>query len=265
MHEVSLRFVDCVNTLKKENKIKSIHQMAKSLDFAPQNLHNIVVKQTRDVPLDLLYKAIAMYNINPEYIMRGTGTLFTDDISIKRVQVLTVVTDNEGGERIVHVPYPAQAGYSGVQADTEFIEALPTYTIPDPLFNHGTFRSFDVKGESMEPTLFERDVVICSFIEMYNWGDDIRDNKVYVIVTHSNVVVKRVINNLRMHRHLELVSDNEEFESYRLNIGEIKEVWEVKKVIKNFDHSAPLKNDASQSQDVIIGKLHDLIGKLQQS
>lgn len=265
MHEVSLRFADCVNALKKDNKIKSIHQMAKSLDFAPQNLHNIVVKQTRDVPLDLLQKAIAKYNINPEYVMLGTGTLFTDEASARRVQVLTVVTSETGDEKIVHVPYPAQAGYSGVQADSEFIETLPSYTIPDPLFNYGTFRSFDVRGDSMEPTLYERDVVICSFIEMYNWGSDIRDNKVYVIVTNSNVVVKRIVNNLRIHRHLELISDNEEFEPYRLNIGEIKEVWEVKKVIKNFDHSVPVKSDIPESPQLIIDQLQDLIGKLQQS
>ena len=55
-------------------------------------------------------------------------------------------------------------------------------------------------------------------------------------------------NNLRKHRHLELISDNNEFSLYRLNIGEIREVWEVKKLLKDFDHSdthpSPDKNGA---------------------
>lgn len=242
MHEVTLRFLDCLDALVRENKVKSHRQFALSLDWLPQNL-NEVVKKRRDVTIDFLQRAICKYQFNPHYIFQGKGTLFSDDDSVRRMQLLTIVTDNSGSERIVHVPYPAQAGYSGAVADEEFIESLPSYTLPDHIFQYGTFRSFDIEGDSMEPALTDGDMVICSFVEPYNWESSIKDDKVYVIVTNSNIVVKRVKNNLRKHRHLELISDNTEFVLYRLNIGEIREVWEVKKLIKNFDSSKKSKGD----------------------
>ncbi len=252
MHQVTLRFLDCLEALVRDNKIRSHRQFALSLDWKPQNL-NEVVKLRRDVTIDFLQKAISKYHFNPNYIFQGEGTLFSDEEYVRKMQLLTIVTDTSGAEKIIHVPYPAQAGYSGSISDAEFIENLPSYTLPDHRFQYGTFRSFDIEGDSMVPNLNEGDVVICSFVEPNNWDDSIRDGKVYVIVTSSNIVVKRVKNNLRKHRHLELISDNKEFSLYRLNIGEIREVWEVKKLLKDFDHS-----DINQDQDK-TGALHQTL------
>lgn len=243
MHEVTLRFLDCLDALVRENKVKSRRQFALSLDWLPQNL-NEVVKKRRDVTIDFLQRAINRYHFNPHYIFNGEGTLFSDEESVRRMQLLTIVTDSAGAERIVHIPYPAQAGYSGAVADEEFIENLPSYTLPDPIFQYGTFRSFDIEGDSMQPTLENGDVVICSFVEPCNWESSIRDDKVYVVVTNSNIIVKRIKNNLRKHRHLELISDNPDFSLYRLNVGEIREVWEVKKLLKDFDPGRKPENHA---------------------
>lgn len=48
----------------------------------------------------------------------------------------------------------AQAGYTGRFADPVYIHELPCYSLPDFKFKtDGTMRSFEVSGESMEPTL----------------------------------------------------------------------------------------------------------------
>ena len=233
---VSQRFVQCHDRLKKEGKIRSTRQFALSLDYLPQNLGEIL-KGKRDCPMELLRKAIELYKMNPMYLYTGEGTMFLDDQGKGDFRVLQILTDETGDERIVHIPLAAQAGYTTDFVEEAYFEQLPSYTIPDPMFHMGTFRSFDVEGDSMEPTLYYGDKVICSYVDPNYWATSLLDNHVYVIVCRGSIVVKRITNNIQRHRHLVLTSDNDYYQAYRMNINEIKEVWMVKMLMRPFHHT----------------------------
>jgi phage repressor protein C with HTH and peptisase S24 domain len=213
--------------------VRSSRQFAISLEYLPQSLSEIL-KGRRDVTIELLRKAVEKYKINPVYIYTGEGPMFMSEEDHKSFRVLTIVTNVQDDERIVHVPVPAQAGYSGEMTDPTFIQDLPTFTLPDYKYKVGTHRSFDVSGDSMEPTLFEGDKVVCSYLEPTLWESSIKDNYVYVIVTRGDVVVKRVTNNLKSDKQLELISDNTFYESYKVNIGDVREIWYVRAKISPF-------------------------------
>jgi phage repressor protein C with HTH and peptisase S24 domain len=262
---VTERFIACHDKLKEEQKIRSSRQFALSLDYLPQNL-NEILKGKRNVPLELIYKAINEFDINPVFLFTGDGLMFLEKDNPHSFRVLTVVTDQTGNEKIVHIPVPAQAGYAGEGIDPVFISELPAYTLPDISSSHGTFRSFDICGDSMEPILKEGEKVVCSFVEPDHWITGIRDRNVYVIVTRSSLLVKRVINNLQKHRHLELLSDNNRFKPFRVNVGEIREIWYVRKRISPFSHS---ENQPGQpNHNSILEQIDQqtaLIGQLQQT
>ena len=131
-------------------------------NYLPQSLSEIV-KGRRDVTIEVLRKAVEVYDLNPVYLVTGKGNMFGGGDEDKNFRLLTIVTDSDEDERIVHVPVPAQAGYASEMMDPSFISELPTFTLPDYRYKSGTHRSFDVSGDSMEPTLFEGDKVICSF------------------------------------------------------------------------------------------------------
>lgn len=153
----------------------------------------------------------------------------------KGIRVLTVVTDSlDHRERIVHVPKPAQAGYAGHIADPTFFKELPSYSLPNMMHMGGTFRSFDVAGDSMEPTLFEGDQIVCSFMEPEYWGGSIKDNYVYVFVTQDDVLVKRAQNCIQKEGVVRLISDNPFYEPYELRPEEIRELWFVRSKISPF-------------------------------
>lgn len=230
---VTQRFIKCHNTLREENQVRSSRQFALSLDYLPQSLSEIL-KGRRDVTIELLRKAVERYKINPVYLYTGEGPMFMTEEAHNSFRVLTIVTSTQEDERIVHVPIPAQAGYAAELGDPTFIQDLPTYTLPDYKYKVGTHRSFDVAGDSMEPTLFEGDKVICSFLEPTLWEAAIKNNYVYVIVTRADVVVKRVTNVLKQEKQLELISDNNFYEPYRVNIGDIREVWYVRAKMSPF-------------------------------
>lgn len=117
-------------------------------------------------------------------------------------KVITV--DTQGNENIVMVPVKARAGYLNGYSDPKFIKKLPAYRLPG--MNNGTFRIFEVEGHSMVRTFYPGDLVIASYVEQLR---DVRDDRVYVVVTKTDgVVIKRVLNRVEKDGKLILKSDN---------------------------------------------------------
>ena len=230
---VTQRFIKCHDKLREENRVRSSRQFALALDYLPQSLSEIL-KGRRDVTIELLRKSVEVFKINPVYIYTGEGPMFMTDEDHKGFRVLTIVTNSVDDERIVHVPVPAQAGYAGEIPDPAFVQELPTFSLPDYKYKVGTHRSFDVAGDSMEPTMFEGDKVVCSFIEPTLWESSLKDNYVYVFVTRGDVIIKRITNFIKQDKEILLISDNEFYEPYRMSIGDIREIWYVRARISPF-------------------------------
>lgn len=230
---VTQRFIKCHNKLKEERRIRSSRQFALSLDYLPQSLSEILHSR-RDVTIELLRKAVETYQLNPMYLFTGEGPMFMTEKAHNDFRVLTIVTDANNDERIVHVPVPAQAGYASESGDATFVQDLPNFSLPDYKYRVGTHRSFDVAGDSMEPTLFEGDKVVCSYLEPTLWETALKNNYVYVVVTQGDVLVKRVQNHLKDEKRLLLLSDNNYYSQLEVSLGVIREIWYVRAKISPF-------------------------------
>ncbi len=213
--------------------MRSSRQFAISLDYLPQSLSEIL-KGRRDVTIELLRKTIEKYKVNPVYVFTGEGPMFMSEEDHKSFRVLTIVSDSADDEQIVHVPVPAQAGYAGELANPSFIQDLPVFTLPDYKYRVGTHRSFDVAGDHMEPTMYEGDKVVCSFLEPTLWENSVKDNYVYVIVTRADILIKRAINEIKEYKRLQLLSDNQFYNIQHVNVGDIREIWYVRAKISPF-------------------------------
>jgi phage repressor protein C with HTH and peptisase S24 domain len=269
---VTQRFIKCHNKLKEEKRIKSSRQFALSLEYLPQSLSE-VLKSRRDVTIEVLRKAIALYKLSPVYLFTGEGPMFMTEADHQAFRVLTIVTDTNDDERIVYVPAPAQAGYAAEISDPSFVQALPTFSLPEYKYKTGTHRAFDVSGDSMEKTLFEGDKVIGSFLEPTLWESGLKDGFVYVIVTRSDLVVKRVNNLLKTDKQIELYSDNNLYEPYRVDLIDLREIWYVRAKITPFlpspqnirnylqDEVQELKQTIAQ-QSRLINNLNQTLEKL---
>lgn len=136
-----------------------------------------------------------------------------------------VTVDTSGKDNVVLVPVKAAAGYLAGYGDNEFIQTLPTFNLPN--IQNGTFRMFQVSGHSMYPTLCDGCYVVGEWVE--NLIKDIKDNRIYVIVSDDGILVKRVLNRLKKYDNLYLKSDNrKEYPNISLDTSQIKEVWAVK-------------------------------------
>jgi phage repressor protein C with HTH and peptisase S24 domain len=142
----------------------------------------------------------------------------------EKLRVLTVQVGPDGDENIELVPVWAAAGYVAHGTDTTFIEKLPSFRLPGAAFNNGSFRAFQVHGASMQGTLEDGDWIICRFVE--KWAHDILDNRVYVVVSETDVLVKRVLNQINERGRLSLHSDNPSFDVQDMDWQEVREVWQ---------------------------------------
>ncbi len=267
---VTQRFVKCHDELKAAGIIKSSRQFAISLKYLPQSLSEIIQKR-RDVPIELLRKAIEVYNLNPVYLFTGNGPYFMQEEERKDVKVLTIVANSSRNEQIVHVPESAISSYVNGHHKANFIKDLPTFTLPEYVYQTTTHRSFDVVGNAMEPILFESDKVICSYVDPTNWSASIKDYYIYVVVTKSDIYIRRVVNKLKLDNRIELYADNKNFAPLTFSMSEIKEIWYIRTKLSTLSHAKPrvtnyLKNridgihNILDEQSKILQQIKDVMG-----
>lgn len=244
---VTERFIECHKHLKEEGRIRSSRQFAMALDYLPQNLSDIL-NGRRDVTLELLRKAIELYQLNPVYLFTGNGPLFMTEEDQKSLKVLTIVTNPQEEEQIVFVPANVQEIYAKSTGKPNFINELPRFTLPGYHYKTNSFRAFEVAGDELNPTLVAGDRVVCSYVEPSLWLAAIQNDYVYVIVTTGSILVRRVHNKLNdSGKSIELLADDPQIPLISLKMQEIVEVWLVKHKISIFNPTAAL-NEAYRHQ-----------------
>lgn len=72
MHEVTRRFNETFKYLKTKGIVKSARQYALEIGAFPQAM-NEVLKGRREVTIDMLYVAINRFELNPNYLFKGSG------------------------------------------------------------------------------------------------------------------------------------------------------------------------------------------------
>lgn len=142
------------------------------------------------------------------------------------LRVLSITVDKEDRENIELVPVKASAGYLNGYGDPEYVRELPKFSLP--IFNQGTYRAFEIKGDSMLP-LPSGSIIIGEYVE--NWHD-IKPGQTYVIISkEEGIVYKRIGQKYREDKGLKLVSDNKIYEPYWVASADILEVWKAKAYI----------------------------------
>ncbi|HZV71566.1 MAG TPA: S24 family peptidase [Saprospiraceae bacterium] len=245
---ITKRFLLCLDKLVEEGKVRSRRHFALSIGYHAQGISEMIGNR-RDVPLDLIEKSVLTFHFNPHFLFTGTGNQFSGSLPDDglRLRSLSVVIDQKGDERIVHVPFPAQAGYGKLLDDPTYMQDLPSYQLPDPQFRSGSYRSFEIAGTSMEPTFRPNDIVIAAFIEPRYWEQAIKNHQLYIIVTHQEVIIKRIVNRIKADKIVDCISDNEEFNMYSIPADEILEVWKVRmKITSHFEQPSSQVNSISQ-------------------
>ncbi len=174
------------------------------------------------------------------------NTQFSDS---GNVRILAITVDKENNENIEAVGIKASAGYLNGFADSTFVEDLPKFSLP--IFKNGTFRAFEIKGDSMLP-IESGSYIIAEYIS--DWKN-IKTSETYIIVSvDEGIVYKRIKNDLTSSGTLTLQSDNPIYEDYTISHQSILEVWKAKAFLSTAMPAAPKLGDGQKINTII----HDL-------
>jgi len=146
------------------------------------------------------------------------------------LRILSISVDHNDNENIEMVPVKASAGYLNGFSDPEYIKELPKFQLPLPALKQGTFRAFEIVGDSMLP-IQPGSVIIGEYMD--NWNE-VKTGETYVIVSkNEGVVYKRAGNRFKENKELKLVSDNKIYDPYLVPAEDILEIWKAKAYISS--------------------------------
>jgi len=232
INKVTERFIEVHNKILQMKKVKSSRQFAIMLDYLPQSLSEII-NMRRDVSVELLRKAVEVFQMNPEYLFLGKGELFYQE-TVEKIREITLITNASGESKILYVPGSMQEKYALHIISEDIIKELPTFSLPDPNFNNEYYRCFEMKGDHMEPTIFEGERLVGRYLEPIFWKNSIKDNLVFIVVTNAEVYIGRLLNHLKETKSILVQSDNKFYKNISIKANDIQEIWRVSLKISPF-------------------------------
>jgi transcriptional regulator with XRE-family HTH domain len=216
-------------------------------------------EERADPKYDLLQKFSEYFELSIDELINETINdkwKKKPNLSTSNVRVLSITVDKDDNENIELVPVKASAGYLNGYADPEFVGALPKFSIP--MFKNGTFRAFEIKGDSMLP-LSSGSVIISEYIE--NWNDLKIGETAVVVSKNDGVVYKRMGSKLKQDKGLKLVSDNPIYDPYFVPAEDILEIWKAKAFIST-DLPQPTPEPTMESLTNMMAQMQKSISEL---
>ncbi|MBL0134005.1 MAG: LexA family transcriptional regulator [Chitinophagaceae bacterium] len=185
-----------------------------------------------------------------ELLLKDLSDTKGNYLAKRRAQKLGAAGTNE----VQLVPVKAAAGYLAGYADPAFIDELNTFTLP--MLAPGTYRAFEIVGDSMLPTP-SGSVIVGEKVESL---EELKANNTYIVISRKEgIVYKRVLKNTKTKNKLTLISDNPDYQPYHVDAEDVVEMWKASLVIS--------KANTQQRWDVnqlanLVTDLHQQVSQL---
>lgn len=173
-------------------------------------------------PNEVLIRISKFYNISIDLLLTVDVRKFSVDeimeLPDNRI-VLPIRVDQDGNDQIEIIPQKASMGYLNGYGDPEYIESLETISLP--FLKGGKFRAFPADGDSMPPYK-NGTYIVGKYVENLS---DLKTDRTYVfITTNDGISYKR----FQFHEAdgIWVKADNQFYEPYKIQLPEIKEIWE---------------------------------------
>lgn len=147
--------------LRDKNKL-SQQELADTLGVPRSSLSDYERGHTQ-IGLDVLLKLSDIFHISVDDLLKTNVSHLDLEIARdKNLRVLAISVDTNDRNNIELVETKAAAGYLQSYADPEYIKDLPKIAFPNiPV---GTYRAFEIQGDSMLP-IESGSLVICTYVE----------------------------------------------------------------------------------------------------
>jgi transcriptional regulator with XRE-family HTH domain len=179
-------------------------------------------EERADPRIEVLEQVGEMFKLTlDELLLKDLGDTKGNYLARRRAQKMA-----SGTNEIQLVPVKAAAGYLAGYADPEFLDELNTFTLP--MLAPGTYRAFEIVGDSMLPTPSGSVIVG----EKVDDVEEVKSNNTYIVISRNEgIVYKRVLKNTRAKNKFTLISDNTAYQPYNISAEDVIELWKATMII----------------------------------
>lgn len=230
-----------LNEIKEYKKFKKDVELADFLGISKQNLS--AWRSRNSINVNAIVDKLP--ELNRSWLLTGDGEMLKSDISLDRPMEFALdemdkaleVAERMGVDLIPMYTEPFRAGNQGHSLIEEWDEVESVWAIPD---THAT-RLAPVRGNSMEPTLHDGDVVAIKRMEFrIDEPLSIPFGEVFGIVVRTSDdpddrdyldYIKRLYRHPDSDKHLThwiAHSDNSDYKDFEIRINRVASLWRVK-------------------------------------
>ena len=199
------------------------------------------------------------FSINPLWLF-GKSHEMNLSLDQTNVQPKVIAVDPQGEDTILLVNQKAAAGYPHNIQDTTWVGNLPAFHIPLPEFRNATYRGFQVEGDSMLPNIRPKEWVLGRAVGHIA---EASDRKIYIVVLHDSVLVKKLEKIHGKPHKVRLVSLNPEYLPIEVATKDIQELWQVSSKL-TFGLEEPSESNLLRQLQESMNELKGQINRLNQ-
>lgn len=205
----------------------------------------------------VVMELLRQFQINPLWLFGKSFTQYLD-VDGGNVGPKVISIDQEDNDTILLVNQKAAAGYPHNIQDVGWYETLPAFNIPLPQYRNATYRGFQVEGDSMLPNIRPNEWVLGKAVPSIS---EASDSKIYIVVLHDSVLVKKLQKIPNAPAKVRLISLNPEYIPIDVEVKNIQELWLVNsKLTFGLDDpsESTLLRQLQQSMEELKGQINNL-------
>lgn len=205
--------------LRKKNKV-SQQELADILETPRSTLGDYERGKT-EPNIAMLIKMADHFDVKVDELISENLSLSDYEVLKNKVmRVLAITVDNDNESNIELVDSKAEAGYLDAYQNPEYIKDLPKLNLPN--IPHGTYRAFEIQGDSMLP-VESGSIIVASYVEDFS---HIKDERTYIVITKKDGLVYKRVRKDSEKSKLTLMSDNEVYFPYSISYNDVDEIWQ---------------------------------------
>lgn len=218
-----------VKWLIGQGKADNQEGVGKLLGYANKSSFSQLLNGKKSLPSNFIDRLSGLHEkLNAVWISTGQGDMLKNDaLAISEVNFINVPL----------VPVSAQAGYPNGYGDVEYIESLPTIPVIVDKNYHGSYRVFEVNGDSMDDgsrsAIYDKDKILCREVKRELWKSKLHIRDWFFVIVHrtDGVSVKQIVEHNTETCDILCHSLNPLFNDFKLNLNDVVELYNVIKIV----------------------------------
>lgn len=214
INEIIEKLKDILSSEHPNRKIYD-KDVAVALGMSKESLSHL--KKKNGVPYEHIAKFCAKRKISINWVLfeQLPKSLEEETEKFTRIKHFTKINASAGGGSFNY-----DEGYEYLNIDKKLLDSLYRSNNSNP----NAISALNVMGDSMEPTLLDREVILFDKDNL-----DVSKGGIFIISTNAGLFVKRIT--LRVDGALELISDNKSYNSEIIALDELDTIRLLGKVI----------------------------------